>query len=154
MDVSGVVPLSDTSLKELNSPRLPRNSSAKSLTADDYAEGGAAAPAKPANPLLLLAEASSSEKSMPRALRRRVSSAYRSESRASEILVHLATFFRKCPHPTAAQLNWLASHLQMNDVELEVWFNNRRLLEQWVAQHPGLTPADVARELQRSQTRA
>ena len=42
----------------------------------------------------------------------------------------------------------------MNDVELEVWFNNRRLLEQWVAQHPGLTPADVARELQRSQTRA
>ena len=147
MEVVAASPLTDVTTRDVNSPRLPRNSSAGKLAPDpDYhaALASTAADAK-IDPLLLLASSATLREETIRA--RHAKRAV--EARTSGGLLQLAAFFKHCPNPGSRQLNELAARLGMTEVELDVWFNNRRVLENMVRVH-GLTPSDVAEYLRRS----
>lgn len=159
---------------EMNSsPRLSRGPSLVELT--DYEAAApkkaarppviaAAVVAAPFNPLELLAEASvpsvpfarptSTGTFATRHERRGIAKrrGRRNELRPDDKVLILARFYKMCPLPSAGHLFALADEAGMPVAEVERWFNNRRLLEQWVA--VGASPNDVADQLRRTRISA
>lgn len=82
---------------------------------------------------------------MPPESTQRVHSA---SSASLEQLQRLAAAFVLCPRPNQYEMARLAHHLGLAQPTLEMWFERRRALQEWVGQHsPPLQPADVAKWL-------
>lgn len=57
----------------------------------------------------------------------------------------LAAAFQLRPRPSSDDLLTIARHVGLPPEQLAPWFESRRKLQEWVAEHPNLQPVDVAK---------